>query len=946
MSHPCSIERFPALHDFRNKLLRCLLRGLPCGLAAITLSGFPASCLFAQPTPVTVPTWRYDLTHAGQNTSETELTPANVNVSTFGKLFSVVTDGNVYTQPLYIPALKMSDGLVHNVFFVGTEHDSVYAFDADSNGGANAHPIWQISMLSAAHGAGPGATTIPWQDPPSPDTGVEIGITGTPVINPATNTMYIVAATKESGAYFERLHAIDILTGEEQPGSPVAIEATITGAGTGSSGGKLSFSPLWANQRPALDYYNGYVYLGFSAHGDNGPWHGWLMAYNAATLAQTGVLCTSPDGFGAGIWGAGTGLPIDDDAAGGRMFFPTGNGSFSTSFSSIGNGTAFGEGVVDVSLANGGLKVTDGFTSFNAEELNGMDHDLGSGGPLMVPDQQGSFPHILIQAGKEGRILVLNRDHLGGYASGATSNTNILQDIPGKIDGLWSTPTYWNGNVYTWGNGDVPKLFHLSSGVLDPDPVSQSSIASGFPGASFSVSSNGAQDGIAWAVRTDLFNSFGPEVLYAWNANDLSKTIYESDTDSARDNAGRANKFAIPVVTNGKVYVAAYHQVTVFGLFHSEPITAAPKITPDGGTFAASQTVKLSSATASADIYYTVDGTVPTPASTRYAEPITVSEDTTINAMASAPNYVQSAVTSATFTFSDQTPAVAFLPAAGSYSTAQKITLSDKNATAKIHYTTNGTTPTASSALYTGPITVGASLTIKAIAIASGLANSDVSAAAYVIQAAGTTINFSQGFSSVAGLTLNGSTVNGDDTRLQLTDGLLNQAGSVFWNQPIGVQSFTTQFLFQLSLARGNGFTFTIQNVGPKALGGDSAGLGYAGIKKSVAVKFNFYNFDGEGNDSTGVYTDGALPTLPTVNLAPSGIELASGDTMQVTLTYNGTTLTMKLLDLVTKKAFAMSKAIDIPVIVGADKAYVGFTGGTGGLTASQKILTWVYTAQ
>jgi hypothetical protein len=195
-------------------------------------------------------------------------------------------------------------------------------------------------------------------------------------------------------------------------------------------------------------------------------------------------------------------------------------------------------------------------------------------------------------------------------------------------------------------------------------------------------------------------------------------------------------------------------------------------------------------------------------------------------------------------------------------------------------------------------------------------------------------------------LTLNGSTVNSDDTRLQLTNGKLKEAGSVFWNKPIGVQSFTTTFQFQLSLAKGNGFTFTIQNVGPKALGGDSAGLGYAGIKKSVAIKFNFYNYDGEGNDSTGVYTDGALPTLPTVNLAPSGINLASGDSIVATITYSGTTLKMKLLDLVTNKTFTLSKTINIPSVVGAKTAYVGFTGGTGGLSASQKILTWTYTAE
>jgi hypothetical protein len=215
-----------------------------------------------------------------------------------------------------------------------------------------------------------------------------------------------------------------------------------------------------------------------------------------------------------------------------------------------------------------------------------------------------------------------------------------------------------------------------------------------------------------------------------------------------------------------------------------------------------------------------------------------------------------------------------------------------------------------------------------------------------VIQQSGTSINFSNGFSSTQGLTLNGSAVNSDDTRLQLTTALLDEAGSAFWNQPIGIQSFTTSFSFQLSLAKADGFTFTIQNVGPKALGKDHAGLGYQGIKKSVAVKFDIYNNAGEGDDSTGVYKDGATPTVPAENMTKSGVILRSGDSMLATITYNGKTLTMSLLDLVNTKKYTFSKAIDIPEIVGGKTAYVGFTGSTGTLAASQKILFWTYQVQ
>jgi hypothetical protein len=899
----------------------------------------PASNLFAQaPTPVTVPTWRYDLTHSGQNTNETELTPANVNVNSFGMLFTQPLDGNMYAQPLYVPGLTMSDGLVHNVVFIATEHDSLYAFDADSNGGANANPIWQASLISTSHGAAAGATTEPWSPALLNDIEPEIGITGTPVINPATNTMYVVAASEEGGVYLSRLHAINILNGAERPNSPVVITATIAGTGNGSSGGELTLTPYWQNQRGALDYYNGYVYIPFASHGDNGPYHGWLFAYNGSTMAQTDAFCLTPNGVGAGVWAAGSGLPIDNGGTAGRLYLVSGNGTY-------GSGE-YGESIIDFSLAGGKLTPTDTFTSFNQAALSQSDLDQGSGGVLMVPNQDGANANMLVNVGKEGRILVLNRNHLGGYAAGAAFNTNIPQDILGETKGLWSTPGYWNGNVYMWGSGDVAKIFPMIGGVLDTTPTSKGTITSAFPGASFSISSNGTQDGIAWAVRSDQYTTHGPEIMYAWNANNLSTPLYETDTNATRDGAGPAMKFAIPVVTNGKVYLVAAHRLDVYGLFHEELATAAPVITPDGGTFSTTASVQLTSATSTANIYYTLDGSVPTPASTLYTAPVTIATDTTVNAIASAPGYIQSGMSSATFTFSDQTPTATFSPVAGTYTAAQTVTLSDTDANATIYYTTNGSTPSASSTKYTGPIAVGASMTINAIAIDPALANSDVAVAGYVIQVGGPTINFPNGFSSVAGLTLNGSAVNTDDSRLQLTNGGLYQAGSFFWNQPVGIQSFTTQFEFQLSDALADGFTFTIQNIGPKALGSEGAALGYAPLNKSVAIKFDLYSNSGEGTDSTGVYTDGAMPTVPAVDMTGSGVILRSGDTMVANVTYNGTTLTMVLTDAVTNKTFTLTKTINIPSIVGGTTAYVGFTGGTGGLTSSQKIASWTFTSQ
>jgi chitobiase/beta-hexosaminidase-like protein len=906
--------------------------------------------LFSQnPTAVPVLTWRYDQTHAGQNTTETALTTANVNPTSFGKLFSHKVDSSVYPQPLYVPNLKMSDGQTHNVLFIETSNDSMYAFDADSNGGANANPIWKVSLADTSHGAASGATSVPWQDTGSPDVAPTVGITGTPAIDSSTNTMYVVSNTKESGVYFSRLHAIDITSGAERSGSPVEIKATVAGTGNGSSGGQLAFSPKWENQRPALALYNGYVYIGYAAHGDNGPWHGWLFSYNASTLAQKAVLCLSPNGSGAGIWASGAGLPIDDGVSGGRMFLVTGNGTrTSPPFSST---TAYGESVVAFSLANGGITPIDEFTPFNYQALNDSDWDLGSGGLLMVPDQQGTHPHVLVHAGKEGRIVVLDRDDLGGFASGASSNTNALQDISDVIPhpkGLWATPAYWNGNVYLWPRDNVGMMFKMNTGIMNTQPDSKTTTSWGAPSPSFSISSNGTQNGIAWAIRADQFSTKGPAVLYAFDANDLSKTLYKSD-NSSRDTAGPANRYSVPVVTNGKVYIATNTEIDVYGLLNQQETAAAPVISPDGGTFATDQSITLSSTTPSSTIYYTLDGSTPTSTSNLYTGPFTVSTNTTLKAIASAPNYLQSPVSTAQFTFSNQVPDITFLPQPGTYTSTQSVTLSNADQNAKIYYTTDGTTPSVSSTLYTGPIVVSATETITAIALDPVLQNSNVIAGTYTIKNAATSIDFTEGFSSTTGLTLNGSATATNDSRLQLTDGGLNQAGSIFWNTPVGVQSFTTTFEFQISgAAQANGFTFCIQNApqGVNALGGNSIGLGYGGILKSVAVKFNFYDFNGSGADSTGVYTNGEAPTTPGVDITSSGILLNSGDSIQAQLTYDGTTLTLKLLDFVTNKTFTMSQAINIPALVGANTAYVGFTAGTGGLSSSQKLLSWTYTTQ
>ena len=904
-------------------------------------------------------TWRYDNTHQGQNTQESILTPTNVNTNTFGKLFSHTVDGQVYAQPLYVANLTLPNNTTHNVIFIADEHDSVYAFDADSNGGADSGPLWQASMISTAHGAAAGATTVPTADVQTGtgDLHPEIGISSTPVIDLNTGTIFVVAKSKENGNYVQRLHALNILNGNEQPGSPVAISASVPGTGSGSSGGTLKFSPLWQLNRPALGLFNGSIYIAFGSHGDDGPWHGWVLVYNETTLKQTAAVSQSPNGYGDAVWMSGAGLPIDTISANGRAFLATGNGDM-TSYPPLTSNVDYGESVLRYDLSNGGFAISDAFTSFNQSSLTGSDIDQGSGGVLILPDQPGTHPHLLVQIGKEGRILVLDRDQLGGYIGpSAGRNTNAVQDITNALksgSGLWSTPAYWNGNVYVWAENDSLKMFPITNGVLASRATAQSSATSLFPGATPVVSSSGTQNGIVWSLVTDLVKSNGSSILYAFNADNVAQELYASNQNSTRDDAGPAIKFTVPAITHGKVYVGAGYQVDVYGLLNGEQQAPAPVISPAGGMFSGVQQITITDTVSGATIYYTTDGSTPTASSTKYTAPFQLSTDETVQAIGSASGYLQSAVASATYTFNTKTAMPVFSPGAGTYTSTQPVTLSDSTPGATIYYTTDGTTPTTSSAVYSSAIAVSTNSTLEALAVAPGFAQSAVASAAYVIQSGGSgSINFAGGFPSATGLQLNGVAKVSSSNFLELTDGGTFESASSFWTTPVNIQAFTTNFTFQLTSAVAEGFTFTIQNVGSTALGGDGGSLGYGpnpntgttgGIGNSVAIKFDIFSNNGEGTDSTGMYINGVSPTTPAVDLTSSGIVLSSGDTIAAQLVYNGTTLTLNLTDTVTNKTFGQAFTVDIPSMVGADTAYVGFTGGTGGSTAIQNIKTWTYT--
>ena len=611
-------------------------------LAAILSLGLPPQPSRAQ--GVNVLTSHNDNARTGQNLSETALTPASVNPTGFGRLFSQPVDGYVYAQPLYMAGLTVN-GAKHNVVFVATEHDSVYAFDADSNAGANASSLWQRSFLDPANGV----TAIPNGDTGTDDIHPEVGITGTPVIDAGTNTLYVVAKTKENGSYVQRLHALDVTTGLDRTGSPVLIQASVKGTGDGTDGnGNVAFDPLREHQRPGLVLSNGVVYIAWASHGDNRPYHGWLIGYGAIggakSMTQVAVYNTDPNGGLSGIWMSGSAPAAD---ASGNLFFMTGNGTFDAN---LPGGLDYGDSFVKLGT-QAGLSVLDYFTPYNQDSLSAADADLGSGGLLLLPDAVGStaHPHLLVGCGKQGVIYLVDRDtgKMGEFTPGTD---NVVQEIGSS--GTWSMPAFWNNSLYYQGAGDVLKQFAfsftngVSNGTLMSSPVSSSATGFGFPGATPSISANGSTGGIAWVVRTDAYDGNGPAELHAYDATNLANELYNTTMVAARDTPGPAVKFAVPTVTGGKVYVGTQTQLSVYGL-NPPPIVAMPTISPNGG-FVGDQ-VTLADTTSGAALYYTTDGSTPTQSSTPYTGAFTVSNPGTIHVQAFKAGFLDSGVASAFF---------------------------------------------------------------------------------------------------------------------------------------------------------------------------------------------------------------------------------------------------------------------------------------------------------
>ncbi len=571
------------------------------------------------PAQVNVLTYHNDNSRTGQNTNETALTPANVNTNTFGKIFSHTVDGDVYAQPLYVSGVAIPGQGTHNVVFVATQHDTVYAFDADSTSGPSSGLLWSTNLGISATTNGEFFGTR-YNNGQYTDISPEVGITGTPVIDPVAGTIYVDAFTHEGANFFHRIHALNITNGHEQPNSPSVVSASVPGIGVASSGGTLPFNPI-SLQRAALTLAGGKLYVCYSGFADTDPYHGWLMGFDAVTLQQLTncIFVTTPNSttasFGAnagegGIWMSGGGLCVDANT---NLYLEVANGSFNATAGS--GGTEYGDSFLKFSTTNG-LTLVDYFTPFNQAARAGADADLGSGGCILLPPQSGPATNLLVGSGKmpttmaTSAIFVVNCDQMTSdnlHYNGPSGPDHILQTVLGQTGSSFDTPAYFNGRIYYGASSDKVKAFTVSSGALSSTAVSTGSRTYAFPGTTPSVTANGNNNGIVW----DLANT-SPAVLVACNAANLTTEIYNS-SQKASDQPANGIKYATPTAANGKVHIGGHHAVTTYGLFVGSLAFSSPTYTVsrDGGTatVTVNRTMTAGAAGAVQLSYATADGT-------------------------------------------------------------------------------------------------------------------------------------------------------------------------------------------------------------------------------------------------------------------------------------------------------------------------------------------------
>ncbi|HET6328456.1 MAG TPA: fibronectin type III domain-containing protein [Planctomycetaceae bacterium] len=803
---------------------------------------------------------------------------------------------------------------MHNVVYVATQHNSLYAID--SNTGVI---LWQDALLTPEHGGT--VTSVPNSAVGSGDITPEIGITATPAIDPTTNTIFVENKSQEvasDGTHFEHhLYAINIASGAitnevliaDSIGDTVVSGPSVKGNGSGNKSGVVKFDALRQLDRPAVTLVNANVYLSYASHGDNGPYHGWILGYSTSTLALTAVFNANPNGSDDGIWQGGGQLAYETVNGNTFLYFETGNGTFDTTLTQspftpnlmIPAKGDYGDSFVKVEIdgstpaagslnatnnINGwGMHVADYFTPMNEGNLSAGDTDLGSGAPLLLPATAGSAAHpdLMVGAGKEGRIYLIDRDNMGGYGGdaagdGNSGSDNIVQETgAGAINGSLDTPTFYNGVLYfVGGYSDRAKTFTIANGVMSSTFVTQSPDVYSFPGSTPTITTNpSGGNAIAWDIAGP-----GKNELRAYNASQgYSAEIYtSSQAASSRDALGSAVKFTVATVADGQVFVGTTNSIVVYGLLQQ---TAGPPAAPT-------------------------------------------------NLSASA---FSGSVINLSWTDNDSLPS-----AATGYNIFES--------TDGTNFNQVGTASAGATSFPVGSLQINtkyyfevSAFNSKGTSVVSNIANATTTGQASVL-------DFSSGFSSSASaLSYNGSAkING--TSAQLTDTGTHEAGSVFSTNVVDITKFSNQFKFQLTNPNADGFTFTIQGVGPSALGASGSALGYGGspgIAKSVAVKFDLFSNADEGADSTGEYTNGAAPTTPATDLTSTGVNLHSGDVFQVLMSYDGMTLTATIMDMVTHATASQSYTVNIPQVVGGNSAYVGFTGGTGGATAVQNILTWTF---
>ena len=480
-------------------------------------------------------TSKYDNARTNATLHEKLLTPANVNAGEFGRAFSYKVDGDVYAQTLYLPNVEVPGKGVHNVIYIATEHDSVYAFDAANQ---PAQPLWKVSFLRR------GVEPVPARDTACFFIRPEVGITPTPVIDLESGTLYVLARTKENGRYVHKLHALAITTGAEKFAGPVTVDAP-------------GFNPGIEQPRAALLLARGQVYLTWGSACDAGPYHGWVMAYDAQKLTQTGALNLSPDAGQSGIWQSDNGPASDAD---GNVYVVTGNGGFTAAT----GGRDYGDTALKLGLGPGDFAIRDYFTPSHEKEMNREDADMGSGGPVVLPEQRGSHPHLLLAGAKDGNLYVLDRDRMGKFQPGNDSHAVQTLHFRG---GIYAAAAYWNGHVYILPSGENLWDFALEGGHLNTDTAKRGSQRFANAGSNPTISADGTRNGIVWLIESKTWNGGDkPAILHAYDAADVSHEIYNTEQNSSRDRVGLTLRFTIPTVVEGRVYVNARSEIDVYSL--------------------------------------------------------------------------------------------------------------------------------------------------------------------------------------------------------------------------------------------------------------------------------------------------------------------------------------------------------------------------------------------